>query len=1107
MEGLGGWVSAFSRRHGRVPTFRDLVVSPFARRNLDHLLGTLAASSGFFVVPKDDTAVVHCVCHSTTASTLDPVVGNVARRPEQSRVDSGACGDGAATEVGKTKLAEFEQQIKENECSEKEETCTKNLEVPQQTALTTHEMRLCAPQTVTFEDEKQQEGVDSPSIKLDSPLASDSETGSQDSPVTRIHSPVLVPDTDNTPLALAAPLTHDSSNSLISTELSETTKSASHVAPGCFRRTLSLKHLGLSRAVSSTLCVETMASPTPKSCTEDSDTPTKKNDTPKPVSGINDPTNSSNDSLSSSEDSDTDSEPQARKKRLPNKSNARIEAPAKRRRVSSASKKSKRSESENHTPATECLKSTNTKKKKPQERKNFVYAGVKQNARCGRLSTKKSTISTHSAPSMMQCFDSANETEFLMDSEVFDEGGGATRSPTAQLVSSPADVNLEDILREQLKLPSFRPCQKEAITRVISLQSTLVITPTGSGKSLCYQLPALILSACQAKSYLSFVLVVTPLLSLIADQLLNLPAPLVGASLHSKQSKQETAAICEGLRAGQIHILFVAPERVVTSSFIKLTHTLPPISFVCVDEAHCVSVMSHNFRPCYLRLSHVIRKQIGVNCILALTATATRETEKSICDLLQIAADGVIRNEKVISGNVTLSCSCEVARMTALTSLLQSPEFRCFQSIIIYCMSQSQSEELAHMLQSHSFNADCYHAGKTMTQRNHIQDLFLANKLQIIVATVAFGMGINKKNVQAVIHFYLPRSIENYIQEVGRAGRDGNPARCHIFISEEDFLRIRSFSFSDTVEDAALKRFLDSVYKFPGKRMKRAEIKYNSFSLDLAQELKQEILSTVLAYMEQGGFIQILDVYFKRCQLQFFKSTPEQLAEQWPLCSTLVSISKKEHAGLNQCHEFDLASACNESGYTLSDLLSELGIFQGQKEITCKYVERAIYVKIIKVPTSMDTLFEEVANKIHAVEMSKVSKVTSLYNILKNNCFPTFQESLNSLETSPQLQAKFSEYFTAQTSSPDLEITTRLAENQRVFLVCDVKVFLSQFDNEERTKISSYAVARVFQGIPSADFPEAKWCTNSFWGKYTHLDFLEIANATKQVLSKMAQCE
>lgn len=304
---------------------------------------------------------------------------------------------------------------------------------------------------------------------------------------------------------------------------------------------------------------------------------------------------------------------------------------------------------------------------------------------------------------------------------------------------------------------SFREGQERAIMRILSGQSTLVTLSTGSGKSLCYQLPAYL----YAKREPCISLIISPLVSLMEDQVTGIPHILKAACLHTNQTKPQREKIMAALGAGEINILLISPEAVVagekSNGFGSLLRKLPPIAFACIDEAHCVSQWSHNFRPSYLMICRILRERLGVTTILGLTATATRATSDSIINHLHIpdGRNGII-SDKPIPGNLRLTVSKDKNRDNALLELLNSDEFSKFKSIIIYCIRRDECERIASYLRTSlkyekkvettskkrkrvDVQAEPYHAGLSASRRRTIQKNFMGNELRIVVATVAFG--------------------------------------------------------------------------------------------------------------------------------------------------------------------------------------------------------------------------------------------------------------------------------------------------------------------------------------------------------------------------------
>lgn len=283
------------------------------------------------------------------------------------------------------------------------------------------------------------------------------------------------------------------------------------------------------------------------------------------------------------------------------------------------------------------------------------------------------------------------------------------------------------------------------------------------------------------------------------------------------------------------------------------------IHFACIDEAHCISQWSHNFRPSYLRISSILQLNLDVRCILALSATCTTNTRNSICENLNITPENVILQSPV-RNNLSLSVSSDKDKYTALLKLLKSQQYRNLSSIIIYCMFQQDTEHLASFLQSNQFDALPYHAGMSNASRKKVQNSFMNNQLRIVVATVAFGMGVDKSDVRAVIHFSMPRSVEAYVQEVGRAGRDNFPAYGHLLLNQDDMTRSYKLCFTDYIDRTTIKQLLICIFTPPKQEEdsdrlnSELSLPYNiTLPLDKICEnldIKKEVIDTLLTYLQ-----------------------------------------------------------------------------------------------------------------------------------------------------------------------------------------------------------------------------------------------------------------
>ena len=336
------------------------------------------------------------------------------------------------------------------------------------------------------------------------------------------------------------------------------------------------------------------------------------------------------------------------------------------------------------------------------------------------------------------------------------------------------------ILKETFGYDTFRPLQREVIENVMARRDTLAVMPTGGGKSLCYQIPSLLFDG--------LTVVVSPLISLMKDQVEQLRAFGVPALfLNSSLAPQEYQENMDYVKRGEVKLLYVAPETLLTPRILTLLAGLK-VDCLTIDEAHCISEWGHDFRPEYRQLVQV-RKQFPQAVCLALTATATSRVRQDIRSTLQFATS----NEFVASFDRENLFIEVLPKRDATRQTMDMLERYKDQSGIVYCFSRKQVDDLASYLISRGYSARPYHAGLEDIERKRNQEAFIRDDVQIIIATIAFGMGINKPNVRFVIHYDLPKSVEGYYQEIGRAGRDGLPAHCLLLYSYADVAKLNYF--------------------------------------------------------------------------------------------------------------------------------------------------------------------------------------------------------------------------------------------------------------------------------------------------------------------------
>ncbi|XP_058671805.1 ATP-dependent DNA helicase Q4 [Ammospiza caudacuta] len=469
-----------------------------------------------------------------------------------------------------------------------------------------------------------------------------------------------------------------------------------------------------------------------------------------------------------------------------------------------------------------------------------------------------------------------------------------------------------------LGFDSFRPGQAEAIMRVLCGISTLLLLPTGSGKSLCYQLPAFLYhrrSRCIS-------IVISPLISLMDDQVSGLPSALTAVCIHSNLTPSQREAAIEKVRSGQAQILLLSPESVTGSGFFsRLFRHFPPVAFACLDEAHCISHWSHNFRPAYLRVCKVLRERLGVRCFLGLTATATVATARDVAKHLGIAEGNPTIGAFGIPENLRLSVSLEDDPDQAVLRVLRERSSGNFgncgnfgNSVLVLCARREDSERLARLIRSefpevpgrktHKGKREAaqvcaaYHAGLSARERRRVLGAFTAGTVWALCGTACIGLGMDAAPLRGVLQHGGPGCAEAFLQHVGRAGRDGKAAWGHLFFSPqgEDFLEMRRHIHENSVDYWAVKALVQRVFvpckcpEIPEENQENSQCRGHERSLPVQEleqslDLRQEGIETLLTLVEQlpGGFLQLLPPALSRCRLRGRPKALRDAAHTWEI--------------------------------------------------------------------------------------------------------------------------------------------------------------------------------------------------------------------------------
>ena len=727
---------------------------------------------------------------------------------------------------------------------------------------------------------------------------------------------------------------------------------------------------------------------------------------------------------------------------------------------------------------------------------------------------------------------------------------------------------------------SFKDGQYDAISSIlIDQRNTLVVLPTGQGKSLTFQIPALLLY----QKFKFLTLVISPLVSLMDDQVKGLPKMLPACRINSSMNEKQKSKTLEDLANNKYAILYISPEALNSwcsnpdSSFLK---SMPAIGLAVIDEIHCLSQWSHSFRPSYLRVCSIL-KRLYVPVIMGLTATATDETCKEVIGHLdtntnydnqqfkQSSEQKCFLLRKVnIPKNIIVSC-CQIENSDRntkddhLVEVLKSFRFKELNSIIIYCTRREECERLKTTLEIEDLEGrtiEVYHAGLTPSKRKKVQKDFMSEKINIMIATVAFGMGIDKQDVRSVIHYNLPKNFESYVQEIGRSGRDGKLSYCHLIFAEEDLQELSRFAYANYIDRNTIRKLI-LKYLVPYHcqcQVGKCVGHENSLNLDLAVaelDITKESIETLVSYLENEvqEKIDSFDQYRSRLvtatrsvinadiTIKCYNG-PKQLSllsqKCPPIAVAIGSLNKHDRPNFNTDTEFTfnaitVADRINSDVYTLRRKIRQITwdptMLPGYDANTSKinqndavktgisieYSKLSLWFRSVKLnhdllDQKIEYLYSRVIKQIkrELKQLYLFFYTTKKFAFVKSEyCDPKINNPKSLSQRSSAFKAIIDKYFNTEDFSKELQeekieistdnFTSSGQSNDEAFRLA--RQLFNQHGLEQGDLLTPRSIANILYGINSPCFPAYVWARQKgFWRQGLHLKFMDILTSANE---------
>ncbi|MFK7910514.1 MAG: ATP-dependent DNA helicase RecQ [Akkermansiaceae bacterium] len=630
------------------------------------------------------------------------------------------------------------------------------------------------------------------------------------------------------------------------------------------------------------------------------------------------------------------------------------------------------------------------------------------------------------------------------------------------------------MLKRHFGHDALRLGQDDVIDRVLDAVNTLAVLPTGGGKSLCYQLPALMLDG--------LTLVISPLIALMRDQVKALEKKdIPAARIDSTTDEEDFEPIVQRIRAGELKLLYMSPERIAEPSMLALLRE-QKISLVAIDEAHCISEWGHSFRPSYIRLPKVVRR-LKPEVVLALTATASPKAASGIRK-----AFGILKRDQIQTSFYRENLSFGVHAIEAkekknfLLGLLSRADAT---PAIVYATRRGDVEEIASYLNKHGIAARAYHAGMPAGARAEVQDGFLQHRFPVICATIAFGMGVDMPDVRSVIHYHPPKSPEGWVQESGRAGRDGKPSRCEILINKNDQEILQSMTIAKQPSKNAIQAILRNIFS------QGARAVVSRYNLSTLQDVPIELLDILLARLETGGWITPDGGSWMWCHLVPLRWDADARSR------ILHGFAKKNHAMLGELIDsrqrvslFDLADGKITKLNSLIKLLREL---EAAGDVRLKLSHSLVHYRVKKSPESLSDLSDEMLLVFQQHEEHDLGRINEVFKMATSRkCI--------AVSLVGYFGEKLTEPCGSCASCCGKKRPRKLPAAQVEEISAEEIELIQTLVRENRAALSSpERLARLLCGIYSPAMLRYRLYQNDCWGLLERLPFLDVLAYTRSL--------